>query len=100
MLEADEQSKKALRKERGVAGKLQERARNCLSGGCLDQGAYIQFGSDLQTYNLYEALLYAHSYEEQGCYKLGTTQKALNEVINMMNSKGKADNPNTGSLTL
>ena len=46
MLEADEQSKKALRKERGVAGKLQERARNCLSGGCLDQGAYIQFGSD------------------------------------------------------
>ena len=100
MLAADNDHKKALRKVRGVAGKLQDHARHCLNKGCLDQGAYIQFGSDLQTYNLYEALLYAYSYEEAGHYVKGTTQTALNEVIGMLNDKGNKLNPNSGELTL
>lgn len=79
-MNATEEQKRKLRKVRGVAGPLQDTARNILVTGCFDQGAYIQFGRDLVLYNLWEALLYAKSYEEQGMYALGTAQRALDAV--------------------
>lgn len=76
-----EEQKKVLRKVKGVAGNLQDVARNVLVQGCIDQGAYIQFGQDMRLYNLCEALLYAESYEKQGMYAPGTTQKAIDAVF-------------------
>lgn len=72
--------KKHLRKVKGVAGKLQDVARNSLVSGNTEQGAYIQFGADLRIYNLYEALLYAHNYEESGAYAAGTVEKTCHLV--------------------
>ena len=42
---------------------------------------YIQFGSDLRTYNLWEALLYADSYEKSGGYQQSSVQSALDAVV-------------------
>lgn len=81
MLTVTEEQKKQLRKVKGVTGPLQDIARNTLVQGCLEQGAYIQFGADLRIYNLWEALLYAHGYEERGMYRAGTAQKALDNII-------------------
>lgn len=75
-----EEQKVKWRKVRGLAGPLQDTARNILVNGCIDQGAYIQFGRDLVLYNLWEALLYAQSYEKQGMYAEGTVQKVLDAL--------------------
>ena len=45
--------------------------------GCINQGAYMQFHQDVGMYGLWEALLYAESYEANGDYALGTTHDAL-----------------------
>lgn len=45
--------------------------------GCINQGAYIQFNQDVGMYGLWEALLYAESYEDTGHYELGTVHDAL-----------------------
>jgi hypothetical protein len=45
-------------------------------GGCKDPGATIQFHQDVQTYGLYEALLYVENMEEQGLFAKGTAQQA------------------------
>jgi hypothetical protein len=84
MLQASDEQKRKLRKVKGVAGKLQDIARNTLVGGTIAQGAYIQFGSDLRTYNLWEALLYAKGYEDKGDYAEGSTQCALDAVLKAM----------------
>ena len=73
--------KNKLRKIRGTAGKCQDQARNTLVKGCLVQGAYIQFGIDLNTYNLFEALLYAESCEKDGFYKEGTVKEATQAAL-------------------
>lgn len=80
MLNCSEEMKNKLRKVKGIAGDLQDEARNLVVIGCIDQGAYIQFGRDLQLYNLWEALLYAKGYEEQGMYVEGTIQSALDNI--------------------
>jgi hypothetical protein len=81
MLVATEEQKRALRKIKGVAGERQDIARNTLVKGCLEQGAYIQFGRDMAVYNLWEALLFAQGYEEDGMYKTGSAQAALDAVL-------------------
>lgn len=73
-LSAEDKSK--LRKIKGVAGHVQDIARNTMVPGNTDQGAYIQFGRDLATYNLLEALMYAQNYEDKGMYAEGTVAKA------------------------
>lgn len=80
-LEATDEQKALLRKVRGVPGAIQDIARNTLNRGTIDQDAYIQFGVDLGTYNLWEALLYAKGNEDRGMFKPGSAQKALNAVI-------------------
>jgi hypothetical protein len=45
--------------------------------GCINQGAYIQFNQDVGLYGLWEALLYAEGYENQGDYELGTVHNAM-----------------------
>jgi len=45
--------------------------------GCIQQGAYIQFNQDVGLYGLWEALLYAEGYEDQGHYELGTVHDAM-----------------------
>jgi hypothetical protein len=82
MLKTSEETKKKLRKLRSVTGPIQDIARNTLVQGVIDRGAYIQFGSDMVVYNLWEALLYAKSYEDQGMYVAGTVEKALREIEN------------------
>jgi hypothetical protein len=73
-----------LRKVKGVAGKLQDIARNTLVQGCIDRGAYIQFGADMGLYNLWSALNSAKSYEEDGMYSPGSAQRALDAVLAKM----------------
>lgn len=58
-----------------------EAARHVLVSGCTNQGAYIQFGRDLVLYGLWEALLYAESYEQKGWYSPGTVQGAIDASI-------------------
>jgi len=76
--------KDKLRAVRGVAGNVQDAARHCLSSNCLDQGAYIQFGADLRTYNLWEALLYAATYEDGGAYVTGSVAATLSAVTRLV----------------
>lgn len=45
--------------------------------GCVNQGAYMQFHQDVGVYNLWEALLYAESYEANGDYANGTVHEAM-----------------------
>lgn len=45
--------------------------------GCINQGAYIQFNQDVGLYGLWEAMLYAEGYENQGDYELGTVHDAM-----------------------
>lgn len=80
-MKVTEAQKARLRKVKGVAGSLQDVARNTLVSGVLEKGAYIQFGVDMGTYNLWEALLYAEGYEAKGMYKLGSAQAALDAVL-------------------
>lgn len=75
------EQKKTLRKFKGVIGAAQDAARNTLVTGCNDQGAYIQFGRDMSTYNLAEALMYAESYERDGYYAAGTVDKAIAAAV-------------------
>lgn len=84
MITATEETKKQLKKIRGVAGPVQDIARYAIINGCLNQGAHIQFGRDLSTYNLWEALLYVDGYEQNGFYKKGTAQTALDSVLKFM----------------
>jgi len=84
---ATDVQKDKLRSIKGVAGPVQDVARNTLVCGCQDQGAYIQFGRDLQIYNLYEALLYAESYESSGCYAEGSVKKTFDAVITCIAKK-------------
>jgi hypothetical protein len=79
-MNVSEQHKRQLRKIKGVAGQLQDIARNTLVTGCIEQGAYIQFGADLATYSLYEALLYAEGYEAQGMYRAGSVQRTVDAI--------------------
>ena len=80
---ATEQQKQALRRVKRADDPAGEVARHTLVIGCRDQSAYMQFGSDLSLYNLWEALLYAEGYEEsqRKSYAPGTTIKAFNEAI-------------------
>lgn len=83
MLEATEKQKKVLRKLK-LGDKAADEARYAVQAGITSSGisgAYIQFGRDLQTYGLWEALLYVEQYEQQGEYKEGTAQKALDAAI-------------------
>jgi hypothetical protein len=73
--------KRQLRKVKGIAGGLQDIARNTLVKGCIEQGAYIQFGEDMQVYNLYEALLYAEGYELRGMYRAGSVQSTVDALV-------------------
>lgn len=41
----------------------------------------MQLGSDLQTYGLWEALLYVESYEADGYYHEGAAERALKLAI-------------------
>ncbi len=45
--------------------------------GCLEQGAYTQWGEDLRTGTLWSALRSAESYEIDGHYAVGTVAAAL-----------------------
>jgi hypothetical protein len=50
--------------------------------GCVNQGAYIQFVQDVGMYGLWEALLYAESYEANGDYAQGTVHDAMDAYFN------------------
>ena len=56
-------------------------ARVALSAGVIDQGAYIQFETDLHLYGLWEALLYAENYEHKGMYQPGTAANAAKAAM-------------------
>lgn len=82
-LKISEADKSKLRKIKLVSP-VTDAARNTLVKGCLGDGlngAYVQFGKDVPTYGLWEGLLYAHGYEQDGHYAEGTTQKALDAAI-------------------
>ena len=79
MLTATNDQKKALRRHKTIHGI--DDVRHTLVKGCKDQASYIQFGYDVQVYGLWEALLYAKNYEDQGAYAEGTAQKALEAAI-------------------
>lgn len=76
---ATDQQKKILRKHKLIS-ELSDIARNILVQGVLERGMYIQFGSDLRLYNLWEALLYAEGYENRGAYVKGSVLKTFNAV--------------------
>lgn len=80
MLKVTDKQKKALRKTKMVS-RVTDEARYVLSGGCLEQGAYMQFGADVNLYGLWEALLYAETYEDKGAYKKGTVKEALQAAL-------------------
>ena len=84
-MNATEEQKKVLRKIKEIEHKAVEVSRNTLVCGCTEQMAYVQFGIDVQTYNLWEALLYAEGYEGKG-YKPGTAQKALDAAWRKISS--------------
>jgi hypothetical protein len=87
MLNCSEADKKKLRKIK-LASPVTDAARNTLVQGIAKpglSGAYIQFGRDVQVYGLWEALLYAHGYEESGEFKAGSAQKALNAALAELN---------------
>ena len=44
--------------------------------GCISQGADVQFIQDVRIYGLYEALLFAEGYEDEGYFAKGTAAKA------------------------
>jgi len=46
---------------------------------CLE--ATVQFNSDVNTYNLFEALLYVEDYEKSGHYAEGTAMKAMDAFV-------------------
>lgn len=81
MLNVSNEHKTQLRKIRTIAHKSVEAARNTLVTGCIEQGAYMQFGRDVTVYGLWEALLYASNYEGDGAYEVGTAQKALDAAV-------------------
>ncbi len=51
--------------------------KNIVYTGCKNPQGTIQFGSDLQVYNVWEALLYVQGYEPT-CFEVGTAQMAVN----------------------
>lgn len=82
MLSADKTIKNKLRKIKLVSPVTDE-VRTILKSGIVGSGisgAYIQFGADVQMYNLWEALLYAEGYEPE-YYKPGTAQRALDAAV-------------------
>ena len=79
MLTATNDQKKALRRHKKIHGI--DDVRHTLVKGCIDREAYMQFPYDVRVYGLWEALLYAESYETEGKYAPGTAQKALDAAI-------------------
>ena len=77
--EIPEEQKKALRKLK--TGEVEERIRNLLLSKHTNEAVIRQFDSDVRLYNLYEAILYTETYEAQGYYLPGTTDKII-EIIN------------------
>ena len=61
-------------------------------GGCGDPGATMQFNSDIQVYNLWEALLYVEGYEPQ-YYVPGTAKKAIDAFMTMKGMKNLLNAP-------
>lgn len=67
---------------------LVEKTRNVLSVGCLEQSAYVQFGSDVPVYGLWEALLYAELYEHRDhAYVPGTVERACKAAVGEMSER-------------
>ncbi len=91
MLFADvtDEVKNALRKTK--SGPICDVARNTLVKGCIQQGAYIQFGSDFKVYGLWGALMSADSYEKDGYYAPGSVAKTLEAVVKKMTAKLEKD---------
>lgn len=70
------------------SGKLVDTARNLLNCGIVSTGGlhgpYIQFGQDVALYGLWEALLYAETYEDQGKFVDGTMEKIARALVKQM----------------
>jgi len=85
-IELSPENKKQLRKTK--SGDLYDTARNLLNAGIVPSnglsGAYIQFDKDVKLYGLYEALLYAESYEKQGHFVEGTVSKICEALTKEM----------------
>jgi len=84
--ELSQEHKKQLRKIK--AGPLYDTARNLLNCGIVSgpglSEAYIQFDKDVKLYGLYEALLYAEGYEQQGHFVEGTVSKICEALTKKM----------------
>ncbi len=52
--------------------------------GCRNQGAYMQFHQDVKTYNLWEALLFVQSFEQETWkfFAEGTAHNAMDAYFN------------------
>lgn len=89
-LSCDVALKNALRRVKRADHPAAEAARHSLVKACRVQGAYIQFGSDLRVYGLWEALLYAKNYEDNGDHADGAARKALAAAIDALVVAGEA----------
>lgn len=85
-IELSQENKQKLRKTK--SGKLYDTARNLLNCGIISSGGihgpYIQFDKDVKLYGLYEALLYAEQYENQGYFVEGTVSKICETLTKEM----------------
>jgi len=72
-----EEVKVKLRKMKTVPGKV----KAAIYGGCKDPGAAMQFNSDVQMYNLWEAILYCEGYEKDNMFAPGTAVAAIKTFI-------------------
>jgi len=75
------EQKAKLRQVRDFNKKGMDQVRWALQNGLIEQGAYIQFSSDLALYGLWEALLMAANYERDGYYRRGTAAEALEKAL-------------------
>jgi hypothetical protein len=70
------------------SGPLVDIARNTLNSGIVGNGLhgpYIQFGQDIALYGLWEALLYAETYENQGHFVDGTLERIAHALVKKLN---------------